>query len=231
MGARMARSATRLALCLGIVGLALGAGLSAPRPARADPPPWAPAHGARDGRDADEGDERRDDRRDERRDDGRDEQRHHDHDRRYRGYDDRGWDNDYGVQGGHCNRAAVGAVLGGIVGGVVGSQVARDSERPVAIIIGALLGSVVGHEIGRDMDEADRGCMGHALELARDGRPVEWRNQATGVAYVVTPLRPWPQGGPSCRAFRLRSVAHGRPSERTAHACRSGDGEWRIRER
>jgi surface antigen len=216
------RSAPRL----GVLWLAVCMSLPTPRVAFADPPPWAPAHGARDrhdSRDADNGAERRDD--------GLDQEQRDGHDRRYRGYDDRRWDDDYGVQTGHCNRAAVGAILGAAVGGVVGAQIGQDRERPVAIIIGALLGSLLGHEIGRDMDQADRGCMGHALELAHDGQPVAWRNEATGVAYVVTPLRPWRQGGPSCRAFGLRTAAGGRRSERTAYACRSGDGEWRIRER
>jgi surface antigen len=217
-----------------VAGVALLAA-AAPLGAWANPPDWAPAHGWRDHHDRDDD---RDERRDDRRDPGdRDERReheeheHHGPPPRYRGYDQRGWNDDYGVASGRCNRAAVGAVVGGVVGGVVGAQVTGEHDRPVAVVLGALLGSLVGHEIGRDMDDSDRGCMGHTLELARDGRPVEWRNEGSGVAYVVTPLRPWAEGGPACREVRVRTTYRGRAHAAIRYACRSGDGEWRFRDR
>jgi surface antigen len=79
------------------------------------------------------------------------------------------------------------------------------------------------------MDEGDRGCMGHSLELARDGRPVGWVNSQSGRRYVVTPVGPWREGGPTCRLFKLRIAAQGRVSNETGRACRSGDGVWQFR--
>jgi len=201
-----------LAECMLIVVLA-----GAPA-ALADPPDWAPAHGYRDHHDHD-GDQ------------GNDEDEHHGHEHRhhgYHGYDDRDWDHDYGVVTGHCDRAAVGTVLGAVVGGAVGASVSNPQDRPVAIVVGAVFGSVIGHEIGRGLDQADRGCIGHALELAHDGQSVRWRNEQRGIDYRVTPLGPWSRGGSDCREVRFRVAQGQRAVTNTRHACRSGDGEWRI---
>src|SRR5438094_5467304 len=119
-----------------------------PVPAPADPPPWAPAHGWRKKNDPN-----------------------------YVGYTGKKWDNDYGVLEGSCDAAKVGTVLGGAVGGVIGSQVAKDSpNRPVAILVGTVLGAVIGNKIGAEIGAGDRGCMGHALELAGEQKPVKWTN-------------------------------------------------------
>src|SRR4051812_25724985 len=111
------------------------------------------------------------------------------HDARYVGYTGREWDHDYGVIEGHCNRKEIGTVAGGIVGGVIGSQVGDGDNRAAAIIIGAALGALVGRQIGRELEDSDRACVGHALELAQPGQSVRWLNDVTGVSYVVTPLK------------------------------------------
>lgn len=170
-----------------------------PTASYADPPPWAPAHGWR---------------------------KQHDPD--YVGYTGRKWDNDYGVVGGHCNRVAVGAVVGGAVGGVIGSQVGKGNGRAVATIAGAVLGAVIGASIGRNMDETDRACFGHALELAPDGRSVVWDNQQRGVAYVVTPMRGYAYEGRTCREYATRVTIDGRQESAHGTACRTGDGTWQI---
>jgi surface antigen len=120
------------------------------------------------------------------------------------------------------------SALGGVVGGVIGSSVGSPQNREVAIIVGAVVGSVIGHEIGQDMDRADRGCIGHALELAHDGQSVQWRNAQRGIDYRVTPVGPWTRGGSDCRQFKVRVQKGGRAETQTGHACRSGDGEWRM---
>src|SRR5437762_7317983 len=118
-----------------------------PVPAPADPPPWAPAHGWRKKNDPN-----------------------------YVGYTGKQWAKDYGVLEGKCNTAAVGAVLGGAVGGVVGSQVVKGENRPVAIVLGTVLGAVIGSKIGAEVDNSDRGCFGHALELGAEQKTVSWTN-------------------------------------------------------
>lgn len=178
-------------------------------PSLADPPPWAPAHGWR------------------KKHEDRDDREEHEG-RRYEGYEGRGWDDDYGVVEGRCNRRAVGAVLGSVVGGAIGSQVGSGDGRAVAIVVGAALGSLVGSEIGRNLDEADRGCIGHALELAGDNRSVHWVNDARGISYALTPMAQLSDDR-ACRRFRLKTELHGRAKTRDGVACRSGDGVWEIR--
>lgn len=173
--------------------------LAAPPWSYADPPPHAPAHGWRKK-----------------------------HDPYYVGYTGKQWNRDYGVVEGRCNREAVGAVLGGVVGGAVGSQVGQGEGRAVAIVVGSVLGAVIGAKIGRDLDEADRGCIGHALELTGDGRAVSWVNPQAGLNYVVTPTRGFKQNGRSCREFTTVVTAKGRKETVTDRACRSGDGTWQI---
>jgi len=156
----------------------------------------------------------------------------------YPGYQGRTWEKDYGVTAGKCNTAAVGAVLGGVAGGVIGSQVGKGEDRPVAIVVGTVLGAVIGHEIGAEIDESDRACMGHALELAGESRTVSWTNAATGVNYVLTPTRNFKEGATPCREFTAKvSKASGKQAKKgqkarapvRAVACRKGNGEWEMR--
>lgn len=163
----------------------------------ADPPPWAPAHGWRKKNDP-----------------------------YYTGYSGRDWRDHYGIVDGRCNRSAVGAVLGGAVGGAIGSTVGKGDGRAVAIILGTVLGAVVGERIGRQMDEADRGCIGHALELAADRRTVYWTG-ANDWNYRVTPLRNFERDGMKCREYRLRVNGRGIDEDRQERACLVRPGEWR----
>jgi surface antigen len=172
-----------------------------PAPTLAEPPPWAPAHGWRKKNDPN-----------------------------YYGYTGKKWERDYGVVEGRCNTAAVGAVLGGAVGGVVGAKVSSKEDRPVAIILGTAIGAVIGHTVGKELDNADRGCMGHALELAGDRHTVAWTNKQTGVNYVLTPVRGFNEGKTPCREFttQVSTGKKGKGKGETVKgvACRRGEGEW-----
>lgn len=176
-----------------------------PVPAPADPPPWAKAHGWRKKNDPD-----------------------------YVGYTGKKWEKDYGVLEGTCNAEAVGTVLGGAVGGTIGSQVVKDENRPVAILVGAVIGAVVGKQIGADIDAGDRGCMGHALELSGENKPVRWKNPETGVSYVLTPTRNFGDRSHPCREFTT-TISKGKGKGRNKAlpvkrvACRKPSGEWEIR--
>jgi surface antigen len=194
----MRRNPPRSRLLETLAAATLALGIAAP-PALAAPPDHAPAHGWRKKNDPN-----------------------------YVGYTGRKWEKDYGVIGGRCNREAVGAVLGGVVGGAIGSRVGEGDNRAVAIVVGSVLGAVIGAKIGRDLDEADRGCVGHALELTADGKPVTWVNAKTGVSYAVTPTRGFKQNGQSCREFTTAVTAQGRKETATDRACRAADGTWRI---
>jgi surface antigen len=166
--------------------------------AYADPPPWAPAHGWRKK-----------------------------HDPYYQGYSGTQWDRDYGIIAGKCNREAIGTVLGSAVGGAIGSSVGKDSNRGVAIILGAVLGAVIGNKIGKAMDDADRACIGHALELAADSRTVGWTG-AEGISYQVTPVSSFQRNGMKCREYRLRANGRNVDEDRREQACLVEEGRWEV---
>jgi surface antigen len=146
----------------------------------------------------------------------------------YVGYTGKKWTRDYGVTSGSCNMQAVGAAVGGVIGGVVGSRVGDEDNRVIATVLGTVIGAVIGARVGRGMDEADRACLGHTLEVARNGAPVRWVNPDTKVAYVVTPGRGYKADGRSCREFTAEAAAGSRSTATVGRACRTGDGVWRL---
>ena len=150
------------------------------------------------------------------------------HDPRYTGYTGGGWEEDYGVREGTCNRKAVGTVVGAVLGGVVGSQVGDGDGRTVAVIVGSVLGAVIGRQIGKELDEADRGCVGHALELAEVGRSVRWVNDRTNVSYIVTPLALDAKDPKNCRRFKLQATTGKKQEGSNGRACRDSEGIWKI---
>jgi len=184
---------------LAVLALAGGAlAVAVPLNSYGDPPPWAPAHGKRKKGDP------------------------------YTGYTGKKWDRHYGVVGGRCNREAVGAVIGAAAGGAVGSQVGKGEGRQIAILVGTVAGAVIGAQIGRDMDQTDRACIGHALELAGDKKRVTWSSADNSKTYLLTPVRGFEQKGVNCREFDLRVTAGERKETSRAKACPAGDGTWRI---
>jgi surface antigen len=167
--------------------------------AQADPPPHAPAHGWRQK-----------------------------HDPYYVGYTGYRWNDDYGIRGGRCDRDRVGTVLGAVVGGAIGSTVGDGGDRLIAILAGAAIGAVIGREIGSEMDENDRACFGHSLELLEDGRHVDWDGTRSGMRYTLTPDRRFERNGRVCRQFTLVRYLDGARVTKHGSACRYGDGDWRM---
>jgi surface antigen len=166
--------------------------------ALADPPPWAPAHGRR----AKDGS--------------------------YAGYSGREWSRDYGVVGGRCNTEEVLTVVGAVAGGVIANRAASAENRAIATLAGAIIGGVIGNRIGESIDDRDRACIGHSLELVGTGRYVEWQNPATGARYRVRPLRDIDQ---RCREFELQAQpSKGKVKGRKdrLRACRDDDGRWSV---
>ena len=178
----------------------VGGGLAAAVPANTygDPPPWAPAHGKRKKGDP------------------------------YTGYTGKKWDRHYGVINGRCNREAVGAAIGAAAGGAVGAQVGKDENRPVAILVGSVAGAIIGAKIGRDMDQADRACIGHALELVGDKKVVAWQSADQRKTYRLTPVRGFEQQGARCREFDFRVTTDDGKKTNRVKACPGADGTWRL---
>lgn len=165
----------------------------------AAPPPWAPAHGYR-AKNAP----------------------------LYTGYTGYRWDRDFGVAGGRCNRDEVGTVLGAVVGGAIGGAVYDGDSKLVAILVGATVGAIIGREIGRDMNDADRACMGHVLELGRMGQPVSWAGGQPGLVYTMIVHDGFRQGAYTCRNFTIEQDFRGKKTERRSAACRVADGQWQL---
>ena len=90
------------------------------------------------------------------------------------------------------------------------------------------VGAVIGAKIGRDMDETDRACIGHALELTGDKKVVTWASADKRRTYRLTPLRGFEQQGVNCREFDLRVTTDGGKQTNRVKACPGGDGTWRI---
>ena len=219
--------------------------LSMQAPAYADPPSWAPANGQRDqdedrqddGRDRGDEDRghRRDHRREDRRDDRRDDRPRYGDDRPYEGrhgyhgYDGDDWDSDYGVvRSGRCDTDAVLGVAGAVTGAIIGNSTAGPGNCGIATIIGAIAGGIIGSAVGDSIDDGDRACIGHSLELGRIGRPVVWINPHSRVAWRVVPLRDVSR---DCREFEVRRNYRGRLNDRTVVACRRNRGNWEFRDR
>ncbi len=146
----------------------------------------------------------------------------------YVGYNGRRWDSDFGIVSGRCDREAVATVIGGVVGAVVGSRVSSDEDRVIAVIVGAAAGAIIGNRIGRQLDEADRGCVGHALEMGESGRAVSWQNERTRVRYEITPHAATGRSSPNCRAFTFRAHLDDNVSLQEGVACHADAGVWNI---
>lgn len=166
--------------------------------AYADPPPWAPAHGWRKK-----------------------------HDPYYIGYSGRKWGRDYGIIRGECQWETIGTVLGGVVGGAIGSSVGKDGNRAVAIIIGGAIGAVIGNQIGKAIDQNDRGCIGHALELGGDRQTIYWHNPQARIDYELTPIRGFSANGQKCREYELATIMNGSRETSVQKACRAGNATWK----
>lgn len=185
-----------------LLGLLVTVGLSVP--ALADPPDHAPAHVWRK------------------------KHRGDDDDQGYEGYEGKHWDRDYAVLSGRCDRRAVATVIGGAVGGIIGNRVVEPENRTIATIVGAAVGAFLGNRIGRELDDADRGCFGHALELGRPGRVVVWTNEATGVRYELLPGANRERRGAVCRDFTMVTFYGRQRVSRAGVACRTQVGRWEI---
>ena len=149
-------------------------------------------------------------------------------DARYVGYTGGGWERDYGVLEGNCNRKEIGTVLGAVVGGAIGSQVGDGGGRTVAIIVGSVLGAVVGREIGDNLDDADRACVGHALELGQIGKSIRWSNERTNVSYLLTPMALAAGDSKNCRRFSLKASSGKKEQKSNGRACRDSSGTWKM---
>ncbi len=166
-------------------------------PLMAAPPPHAPAHGYRD----------------------KDKQA-----RKFRGYTGVEWAEDYGIREGRCNTDTVLAAVGAVGGAVIGNRAASPENRTVATIVGALAGAIIGNEVGEAIDDRDRACIGHGLEVGAIGRDVVWTNPQTRVVHTLRPVADLAGG---CRRFEYRTGPRAKAVPMVA--CRGAAGTWTLR--
>ncbi|MBI2752031.1 MAG: hypothetical protein HYX46_00710 [Betaproteobacteria bacterium] len=151
----------------------------------------------------------------------------HKHDASYFGYTGYKWERDYGILGGRCETGAIAAAIGGTVGGVAGSRPAKGAERATAILLGSAIVVVIAAKVGRSVDDTDRACIGHALELAANGRTVAWVNPDSRVRYELVPMKGfYTHQGVPCREFSVRMRIKGSEEQVHAAACRRDEGLW-----
>jgi hypothetical protein len=121
----------------------------------------------------------------------------------FMGYTGVEWADDFGITRGRCSREAVGKAL-------ADPRAATPGQSPVAVFAGL------------DLDDADRACAAHALELARHGRTVRWSAGKRQVSISIGDDAV--ANGLPCRPFTVRT------SGRTTRglACQAQVGVWEV---
>lgn len=163
----------------------------------------------------------------------------------YTGYGGTRWSTDYGIGAGRCDRDQIVVEATGSGQTLVQRHEENLKNRSVGIIgatggTGLLLST---RTIGRGrLDERDRRCLGHVLELGSPGQKVGWTNGGTRQSYAVVVTEYSPSGAvPSgarpgsrdrCRVLLLTTVGAGtsaRSSTDKLIACEANPGVWSIR--
>ncbi len=139
------------------------------------------------------------------------------HDPYYEGYSGKRWQDDYGITAGRCDARQVASAMGRAAGTAVSDAIGGEEGEVIGTIAGVLLES----RANREMDEIDRGCISHALDLAPDDKPVKWRNDDTDRDYSFIPRAVRSLDNRLCR-----DLDWGAGILQTA--CINSDGSWEI---
>jgi surface antigen len=127
-----------------------------------------------------------------------------------------GWSSDFGIVAGRCNASLVSTFVDDTPDGD------RDHTRSVATLHGPIMSDTPS------LDAIDRGCMGHALELAPSFFAVRWTNPRTHGTYLLTPMRRLNLHGNQCRVFSAQMTLDGESTPLRGTACRHGRGDWQM---
>ncbi len=126
------------------------------------------------------------------------------------------------------DRTVIGGLIGAAVGALAGNTIGKGGGRIAAIVGGGIIGAIVGGNIGQSMDRVDALETQNALETARVGQAVTWRNPDSGAQYTVTPTRTYQEEtGRYCREFETWGWVDGYEEKLRGTACRETDGTWR----
>jgi surface antigen len=131
------------------------------------------------------------------------------------------------------NKQNIGTAIGGIGGAVAGAQFGRGWGSVAAGATGALLGAALGNSIGASLDRADMNYYSNAsqgaLENARSGQTIPWRNPDSGNSGTITPSNVYTSSdGQYCREYQQTITVGGQTKRGYGTACRQRDGSWKI---
>jgi len=166
----------------------------------------------------------------------------------YTGYGGTRWSTDYGIGAGTCDRDRIVVETESAPKTLVQRHEENLKNRTVGII-GATTASGVllsTNRLGGRLDDRDRHCLGHVLELGTTGREVRWSNPAMRQSYVavvseVTPGTRIPGATgigarDRCRVLVLTTATGtgvtlngARGQAQTLVACQANPGVWSIR--
>jgi surface antigen len=126
-------------------------------------------------------------------------------------------------------KTTIGAAGGATVGGLIA---AAASANPAAIAASVVGGLLVGGLIGNLLDERDKKLQAEAaqraLETAKTGQTVTWKNPDSGHSGTVTPTKTVQTPSGYCRDYQATVEIEGKQEKATGRACRQPDGTWQI---
>ena len=67
-----------------------------------------------------------------------------------------------------------------------------------------------------------------ALKEGVDGTPIEWKNEKTPAAGVVTPEKTYQAGGQPCRDLRVANSYKSLKGEGIYQFCKNASGQWKL---
>jgi surface antigen len=156
----------------------------------------------------------------------------------YVGWSGARWSRDFGVASGRCNRRDIATIVlvpdgRGTLTPQVVAQVPAGYTRNVGTLRGASVAALVGASLNQDLDDQDRDCMGHALEIGKPGRSVSWQNPGTQLTLAITPGREnrsrKSSGGYKCREYVVTIARPGAAAvSKPGVACQAEPGLWLI---
>jgi surface antigen len=138
------------------------------------------------------------------------------------------WPSDFAVLSGRCDREAIGGVLRPTGATAIGVHPDTHQNRWTATLIGASVSGLIARKMAREIDDGDRACLGHTLEVGKPGRAVVWDNSTTGVHFEMVPQDGRNEIAGLCRDFKLWARTGSGHSERRGKACEKAPGLWQL---
>jgi hypothetical protein len=145
----------------------------------------------------------------------------------FRGFSGVHWPSDFGVRAGQCDRNRI-TENPRRSDAIASLGQRRALNRSAAMLVGGRIPDLLPAKLGAEVDEGDRACMGHVLELGASSRWVRWDNGATGLHYEMRPDTGRDGIAGSCRAFRLEVSGNAAHAKLKAMACETGPGLWQL---